>query len=97
VSLHDVFFAVGHRLLKVRARQDHFAQEVGHLLPPIASRTLRTLVLRIENVPIPSVGCSEFSVKPSGSVRIERVRCSDPTLNVIAALKQPVFKANWSW
>src|SRR5882757_1211993 len=33
VSLHDVFFAVGHRLQEVRARQDHFAQEVGHLLP----------------------------------------------------------------
>src|SRR5258708_5074651 len=33
VSLHDVFFAVGHRLYEVRARQDHFAQEVGHLLP----------------------------------------------------------------
>jgi hypothetical protein len=33
VSLHDISFAVGHRLDEVRARQDHFAQEVGHLLP----------------------------------------------------------------
>ena len=33
VSLHDVFLAVGHRLCEIRARQDHFAQEVGHLLP----------------------------------------------------------------
>src|SRR5258708_5584772 len=31
VSLHDISFAVGHRLDEVRARQDHFAQEVGHL------------------------------------------------------------------
>src|ERR1700719_1215330 len=33
VSLHDVLFAVGHRLYEVRARQDHFAQEEGHLSP----------------------------------------------------------------
>ena len=33
VSLHDVFLAVGHRLREIRARQDHLAQEVGHLLP----------------------------------------------------------------
>ena len=38
VSLHDVAFAVGHRLYEVRARQDHFAQEVGHLLPAKARR-----------------------------------------------------------
>jgi hypothetical protein len=36
------FFAIGHRLLKVRARQDHFAQEVGHLLPPLESGFNRT-------------------------------------------------------
>ena len=38
VSLHDVAFAVGHRLYEVRARQDHFAQEVGHLLLAKARR-----------------------------------------------------------
>jgi len=47
----------------------------------------------------PQLGALSSPSKPSGSVRIERVRCSDPSLNVIApgALKQPVFKANWSW
>src|SRR4029077_3843881 len=33
VSLHDVLLALGHRLYEIRARQDHFAEEVGHLLP----------------------------------------------------------------
>src|SRR5580698_5489466 len=33
VSLHDVLLALGHRLYEVRARQDHFAQEEGHLSP----------------------------------------------------------------
>src|SRR5258705_13054186 len=33
VSLHDVFLALGHRLYEIQARRDHFAQEVGHLLP----------------------------------------------------------------
>src|ERR1700677_1573930 len=48
VSLHDVFLAVGHRLYEVRARQDHFAQEVGHLLPLVADAASRVVTSIID-------------------------------------------------
>src|ERR1700677_3871167 len=53
VSLHDDFFAVGHRLYEGRARQNHFAQEVGHLLLLVADAASR-VVTSIINRPMPA-------------------------------------------
>jgi hypothetical protein len=50
----------------------------------------------VSSMHCPSVRRSEFSVKPSGSLRFERVRCNDSYLNVIAfgAFEQPLFETN---
>jgi hypothetical protein len=46
----------------------------------------------------PSDRRSEFSSKPSGRLRCQRVRCNDIDLNVIAfgAFEQPSFETGWS-
>ena len=61
-----------------------------------ASRALWTLVLCIEHGSA-LVRRSEFSGKPTSSLRFEGIRCNDVYLNVIAprALEQPLFEANW--
>jgi hypothetical protein len=50
----------------------------------------------VSSMRCPSVRRSEFSVKPSGSLRFEGIRSNDSCLNVIAfgAFEQPLFETN---
>jgi len=62
-----------------------------------ASRALRALVLCVEHGLPRSVRCSEFASEPTDRFRIERVRCNDTDLNVIAlgAFEQSLFETHW--
>jgi hypothetical protein len=59
-----------------------------------ASGALRTLVLCVEHVALPSIRRSEIAIEPTGRLGFEGVRCNDAYLDVIAlwAFEQPVFE-----
>ena len=63
-----------------------------------ASGALRTLVLRVEHCVMPSVRYPEFTIKPTGRLRLKGIACNDAYLNLIAfgAFEQPVFETDWT-
>jgi hypothetical protein len=63
-----------------------------------ASGALRTLVLRVEHCFAASVRRPELTIKPTGRLRLQGIRCNDADLDVIAfgAFEQPVFETKWT-